>query len=539
MGDKPVMQPDVIRLSPGSSRQDDNRSMTSCGAATVPATVSPSRRHKRPASNVKLVDLPGATQPSSKTSLLASNQLESPSGRPSIASRLVVVLTPFLISGSGADSLPRSLLVLTQEVLPPAVTIPDRVPLQFLQRPHVLLTKWSALVTDMEMRRVAAHNVRIASTAQRTIQRRLSFGGIASRGDTQGSESTPLGTTAAEMLFKDRAIPFVSDDGQRQPADSTKRTRSIVVNGADQLSDAGLLAIVDAVPTLEVLEIAGAICVTDAALRALAHHCAKLRRLNISECTGIRGAGLSALAESRDACEHMRELELAGCSNLGGDWALQRCVYAFTKLERLNVAQCALVTDALLQTLASQCGASLRGLLLSDCVNVTDAGVVAVAHKCHQLEEIALNRVTKSEKITDTACAALGEHCKKLQRIDLAGCRFLTDGALQWLATGCGASLQHVSLRDNAMLTDASARFLGANCPQLLSVALDNVSNVSDVGLRMIAAGCPNLRALSVRGLYLVSDGAARNFGIEGLRAVAAHCTRSVLSLVDRARSSL
>jgi hypothetical protein len=419
--------------------------------------------------------------------------------------------------------------MLTQEVLPPAVTIPDRVPLQFLQQPHVLLTKWSALVTNSELHRIAAHNVRIASTAQRTIQRRLSFGGLVSRDSSQPHESTPLDTAATVMFSKDRG----------QPADNTKRTRSLVVNGADQLTDTGLLAIVDAVPTLEVLEIAGARRVTDAALRALAHHCPKLRRLNISECTGIRGAGLSALAESRDACEHLRELELAGCASLGGDWAVRRCVYAFTNLERLNVAQCALVTDALLQTLASQCSVSLRGLILSDCVNVTDAGIVAVARKCQQLEEIALDRVTKSEKITDTACAALGEHCKKLQRVNLSGCRFLTDGALQWLATGCGASLQHVSLRDNALLTDASARFLGTNCPQLVSIALDNVANVSDVGLRMIAAGCSNLRALNVRGLYLVSDGAARDFGIEGLRAVAVHCSRNALSLVCWTRSSL
>lgn len=424
-----------------------------------------------------------------------------------------------------------SLLALTHEVLPPAVTIPGRVPLQFLQQPHVLLSKWSALVTDSELRRVAAHNTRIASTAHRSIQRRVSFdAGLASRGgsrdhNTNRQAATPIDSTAAAMTFSaDRTIPFVSDGGG--PMDSTKRTRSLVVNGADQLTDAGLVAIAEAVPTLEVLEIAGASRVTDAALRALARHCVRLRRLNISDCTEVRGAGLSALAESRDACEHLRELELAGCARLGGDWALQRCVYTFTKLERLNVARCALVTDALLHTLASQCGASLRSLILSDCVNVTDAGVVTVARKCQQLEELALDRVAKSEKITDTACAALGEHCKRLQRVNLAGCRFLTDAALQWLAAGCGSSLEHVNLSGNALLTDASARFLGASRPRLASIALDNVANVSDVGLRMLAVGCPNLRVLHVRGLYLVSDGAARDFDIEGLRAVAAHCSR-------------
>lgn len=388
---------------------------------------------------------------------------------------------------------------------PPAATIPDHVPLQLLQRAHVQLSRWSALVTDGDLCRVAAHNMRLRSAAQRSV----AFG---SRGDSRANHDT--NRNAAKILGL---------GSEATESSSGVPTRSVVTNGADQLTDRGLMAIAEAVPTLEVLEIAGASLVTDAALRMLALNCVRLRRLNISNCLGVRGAGLGALGE---ACTGLLELDIAGCAHIGGDWALLRCLYAFTRLEKLNVARCALMTDSVLQTLAAQCGAHLRSLVLTDCFNVTDAGVVNMAQKCHKLEELALDRCAKSEKITDTSCAALGEHCPKLRIINLAGCRFLTDAALQWLASGCGGALEHLNLADDAQITDASTRFLGANCPQLHSIVLDNVTNISDVGLRLLATGCPKLRELRVRGLYLVSDGAARDFGIEGLRAVAANCSR-------------
>ncbi|TYZ58252.1 hypothetical protein PybrP1_007929 [[Pythium] brassicae (nom. inval.)] len=366
---------------------------------------------------------------------------------------------------------------------------PKELPSQFIHHAHVNISKWTVIVSDTTLIRIAARNKRIARAKQRqllALEQPAGVDGVVSWGDDSLHGEEP--------------------------------TRSLVVNGAESITDAGLQAIADSVPTLEALEIAGAVEVTDAGLRTLALSCPGLARLNISNCRGIRGPGLGAIG---DHAHRLTELAVADCSHLG-EWVLLRCVYGFTLLEHLNVARCSQISDHVLKTVAHQCH-RLRSLVASDCPQVSDVGVVHVAQKCHWLEKLALSRAQSTEKITDTCCAALGEHCPALREVNLAGCNFLTDAAIKWLADGCRA-LECLDVSNVFYLTDVSMRALGAQCPELRSLRLPNVKNVSDVGLRLLAGGCPRLETLHVSNLYLVSDGSNRDFGLEGLRAVASEC---------------
>ncbi|TMW57055.1 hypothetical protein Poli38472_002980 [Pythium oligandrum] len=295
--------------------------------------------------------------------------------------------------------------------------------------------------------------------------------------------------------------------------------RCLVMNGAEHITDIGLQAIGEHVPTLEALEIANAVKVSDAGLRALAMQCTRLNRLNLSSCSGIRGAGLAAIAEH---CHSMVDLGLAECHQFE-EWVLLRCIYSFTSLENLNVARCPQITDYLLKTIGQQCP-KLRSLNLAECHQVSDVGVVQLAQKCHFLARIALCRTQHSEKITDTTCAALGEHCPVLEDVNLTGCNFLTDASVRWLAEGC-THLQSLDISQVFHVTDASLRALSEHCADLTSLRLNNVKNVSDVGLRFLSMGCPRLESLHVSNLYLVSDGSNRDFGLEGLQAIAKGCT--------------
>lgn len=373
----------------------------------------------------------------------------------------------------------------------------NELPSQFFQHANVHLSKWTVIVSDATLVRLAAHNKRLA----RAQQRRL---------------------LALEQ--PDRTDSIVGDES----LDTTEPTRSLVMNGAESITDVGLQAIAASIPTLEALEIAGAVAITDAGLRSLALSCPRLSRLNLSNCHGIRGPGLGAIS---DHAHGLTTLTLADCSHLG-EWILLRCVYGFPQLASLNVARCTQVSDHVLKTLAHQCR-QLRSLNLLDCLLVSDVGVVHVAHKCHKLETLVLSRVQRTETITDTSCAALGEHCPALRDVSFAGCNFLTDAAIKWLAAGCPA-LERLDLSNVFYLTDVSLRALGDQCPALRSLRLSNVKNVSDVGLRVLAAGCPKLETLHVSNLYLVSDGSDRDFGLEGLRAVAHDCKRRFCCVVWR-----
>ncbi|KAF1331498.1 Glucose-6-phosphate isomerase, partial [Globisporangium splendens] len=362
---------------------------------------------------------------------------------------------------------------------------PKELPSQFIYHAHVNISKWTVIVSDTTLFRIASRNKRIVRIKQKQLL-----------------TATP------------------GDDDQDLEISTAEHTHALIINGAETITDFGLQAIAEHVPTLEALEIAYAYEITDTGLRTLALSCSNLMRLNLSSCRSIRGSGLGAIG---DHCHHLTDLSLADCVHLG-EWVIMRCLYGFTLLEHLNVARCPQITDHVLKTLANQCR-HLRSLIISDCSQVSDISIVHIAQRCHQLEEIALNRVKSAEKITDTSCAALGEQCTGLKDVNLAGCNFLTDAAIKWIAGGC-PSLENLDISHVFYLTDVSLRSLGANCHVLKSLRLPNVKNVSNVGLRLLATGCPQLELLHASNLYLVSDGSNRDFGLEGLRAIAQDCKK-------------
>ncbi|KAJ0396432.1 hypothetical protein P43SY_007757 [Pythium insidiosum] len=349
------------------------------------------------------------------------------------------------------------------------------MPSQFLHVPHVAVSRWTVIVSDITLHRIAARNRRIHQLRQRAA---LVKGGL---------ESLPSSLSSSSLLG-----PFSAVAADVEP------TRSLVLNGAERITDMGLCAVAENVPTLEVLEIAHAGRISDAALRVVALRCPSLTKLNLSGCTGIRGAGLGAITEY---CTHVQDLALADCPQLP-EWVLLRCCFAFTGLRTLNLARCPQISDHVLKTVANQCR-DLRVLNLTDCYGVSDVGVVAIAQKCRQLESVVLSRSKLSEKLTDSSCIALGEHCSSLSDVQLAGCHFITDAGIKWLAEGCTTSLRALDLA------------------QLFH-------NVSDVGLRFLATGCPQLQVLQLQRLYLVSDGSNRDFGLEGLQAVANGCSAAI-----------
>uniref|UniRef100_H3GDY5 F-box/LRR-repeat protein 15-like leucin rich repeat domain-containing protein n=1 Tax=Phytophthora ramorum TaxID=164328 RepID=H3GDY5_PHYRM len=412
----------------------------------------------------------------------AQRQIENPAA----LERLAQIFSPSGPEQANADGLGSTLM---------------DVPLQLLQGARVDLRRWSVIVTDRTLRRVAAHNHRLTSTSKKAqklqglLQRRSSF----LLGQEEVEELSPSYTDARNQA-----------------------TEALLLAGAESITDAGLAAIALAVPNLKELAIDGAFRVTDAALRVLGEYCPHLERLDVPALSGVRGAGLAALVDHCGAS--LTHLGLADCPQLG-DWVLRRCLYASPRLTHLNVSRCPQVGDALLETLAAQCPL-LRRLELSGCVQVSDRGVVRIAQHSPRLEFVALDRpigVRGGEQLTDSSCAALGEYCQSLRVVSLAGSSALTDAGVQWMVSKC-ARLTRLDLTGATGLTDATCAALGAGCSELRALRINGVKGISDVGLRLLAAGCPKLDLLHAANLYLVSDGSNRDFGLEGLRAIASRC---------------
>ncbi|ETV87687.1 hypothetical protein H257_01174 [Aphanomyces astaci] len=353
-------------------------------------------------------------------------------------------------------------------------------PVQLLQQVHVNLSMWTLVATDTAFLKIAAHNNRL-----RNLQ----------------------------------SNAFAMDKMKAQP-NYQGFTRSIVAAGIEALTDVGLMAVAKAVEALECLDIAHATKVTDAGMRTLALHCTKLTSLNISGCTGIAGAGLGAVS---DHCHSMQRLALAECAHLE-DWVLVRAFYNFERLTHVNLSACVQITDNMIKAMALRCRYLIE-LDLSSCPQLTDTGIVYLAEHCVALERLSLASIKAqfNERITDLALLSCGEHCPRLQLVNVSGCTFVSDIGVRWLAEGCPA-LTSLDMTHCLKLTDVAMRALGSLTPHLQTLYLGHAKNISDVGLRFLSDGCPRLSLLHLKQLYLVSDGVKREFGLEGLQAVAQSC---------------
>ncbi|KAG3254521.1 hypothetical protein PI124_g898 [Phytophthora idaei] len=382
-----------------------------------------------------------------------------------------------------------------------ASTLTD-VPLQLLHGARVDLRRWSVIVSNQTLRRIAAHNHRITSTSLKAQKL---------QGLLAGSRQRSFLLTKQEA----EELSLSYSDTRNQT------TESLLLTGADAITDAGLAAIALVVPNLKELAIAGAVRVTDASLRVLSEYCLHLERLDLSALSNVRGAGLAALVDRCGAS--LTHLSLADCPQLG-DWVLRRCFYAAPRLTHLNLSRCPQVNDVLIETLVAQCP-YLRKLELRGCLMISDRAIVRIARSSPLLEYIALDRpigVRGVEHLTDSSCSALGG-CPNLRVVLLAGSSALTDAGVQWMVSRC-SQLTRLDLTGAIGLTDATCAALGANCPELRSLKINGVKGISDVGLRLLAAGCTKLELLHTANLYLVSDGSNRDFGLEGLRAIASKC---------------
>uniref|UniRef100_A0A915KXR5 Uncharacterized protein n=1 Tax=Romanomermis culicivorax TaxID=13658 RepID=A0A915KXR5_ROMCU len=80
-------------------------------------------------------------------------------------------------------------------------------------------------------------------------------------------------------------------------------------------------------------------------------------------------------------------------------------------LKTLDLAYCRTLDDIILTKMTEHCGKTLKILDISLCNSVTDDGILTVAQKCPNLEEIMLFQT----KIGDKAVLALAMRCTKLK----------------------------------------------------------------------------------------------------------------------------
>lgn len=281
----------------------------------------------------------------------------------------------------------------------PGAILFDSVPNELLLGAQIDLSRWSVILEDDNLKRIADNN-------------------------TQGYP----------YYFVDAGKPAVPQMFHSFWDESTELLTALNLSGAKDISDYGITMIARSCRNMSDLNINGCIGITDVGLREVALNCPHLEVLQMPSCHTIEGGGLVSVAE---CCPKLRKLDLSHCRRLQR-WGISKICYMSKKMEDFNVSYLSVVGDEEVRVL-SQTAPNLTSFSAVDAINLSDSAIMNIAMNCGDIDSINISRTNMSSKITDVSMGALGKHSRSLQVLQMSGCDWISDVGLNWLGEGCPA----------------------------------------------------------------------------------------------------
>ena len=250
------------------------------------------------------------------------------------------------------------------------------------------------------------------------------------------------------------------------------------------MSDGGIRSIGNSCHALTKIDISHAKLISDVGVASISLGCPKLTHF---ACHGLylladprisapkKGEALEAwqavvgIAAVAENCKKLEFLDLSGCFRM--NVALQRHISEMKMLRVINFSGCNQSTTEALVAVAENC------ILLED-VNFSDCGksvnyltLQALTRSCKFLKVLCLARC---KQLNGPAISAIA-HCNKLEKLDLSGCKSLTD---------------------IMMLPICEPE----SVPLLKTLSLVNIPKITDTTLAWIASKSQDIMLLAVKG---------------------------------------
>lgn len=247
------------------------------------------------------------------------------------------------------------------------------------------------------------------------------------------------------------------------------------------LSDNGLVAFAKTTSSLESLQLEECNRITQIGiLNALSSSRSKLKSVSLVKCMGIKD--LSAEFPILSPCESLRCLSIRSCPGFGST-SLAMVGKLCPQLHHLDLSGLCGITDAGLLPLLECCEAGLGKVNLSECSNLTDEVVWALA-KLHG-ETLEVLNLDGCYKITDASLAALADNCLLLNDLDLSKCS-ITDSGVAALSEGVQLNLQVLSLSGCAIISNKSRPALEKLGLTLVGLNLQHCNSISSTTIELL-----------------------------------------------------
>ncbi|XP_043248722.1 F-box/LRR-repeat protein 16 [Colletes gigas] len=236
-------------------------------------------------------------------------------------------------------------------------------------------------------------------------------------------------------------------------------------------------------------------------------------------CCAVTDKGLEALL---DRLQGLYELELAGCNEIteAGLWTcLTPRIVSLSLSDCINVADDAVaavaqllpglfefslqayhVTDAALGYFNARQSGALSILRLQSCWELTNHGVLNIVHSLPNLTLLSLSGCTK---VTDDGVELIAENLPRLRSLDLSWCSRISDAALEYIACDLN-HLEELTLDRCVHITDIGVGYI-STMGSLSVLFLRWCSQLRDFGLQHLC-GMKSLQVLSLAGCPLLTS---------------------------------
>lgn len=233
--------------------------------------------------------------------------------------------------------------------------------------------------------------------------------------------------------------------------------------------------------------------VTDRGLEALLDHLQALFELELAGCNEITEAGLWTCLTPR-----IVSLSLSDCINVA-DEAVGAVAQLLPSLYEFSL-QAYHVTDAALGYFHATQSSSLSILRLQSCWELTNHGIVNIVHSLPNLTVLSLSGCSK---VTDDGVELIAENLSRLRSLDLSWCSRITDAALEYIACDLN-HLEELTLDRCVHITDIGVGYI-STMGSLSALFLRWCILLRDFGLQHLC-GMKSLQVLSVAGCPLLTS---------------------------------
>ncbi|XP_070579443.1 F-box/LRR-repeat protein 16-like [Ptychodera flava] len=239
--------------------------------------------------------------------------------------------------------------------------------------------------------------------------------------------------------------------------------------------------------------------VTDAGLEVMLEQLSAVNRLELSGCNDFTEAGLWSSLNPR-----ITSLGISDCINVGDD-SVAAIAQRLPCLHELNL-QAYHVTDNVMSYFTSKQSCSMAVLRLRSCWEITNHAILNIVHTLPHLHTLSLSGCSK---ITDDGVELIAENMHILKSLDLSWCPRITDASLEYIACDL-PKLEELILDRCVRITDTGMGFLSTmSCMKTLYLRW--CCQVQDFGLQHLysmrtlqvlsLAGCPLLTSAGLSGL--------------------------------------